>query len=56
MSAWPFTKKAFVWAIGASGMAVADILAGFSIPVIVFQSGNGEAGTREAGQPRLRDS
>lgn len=44
MSAWPFTKKAFVWAVGPSGMAVADMLAGFSIPVIVFQSGNGEAG------------
>ncbi|MGW8321172.1 MAG: hydrogenase iron-sulfur subunit [Thermodesulfobacteriota bacterium] len=44
MSAWPFTKKAFVWAIGPSGMAVAEILAGFSIPVIVFQSGIGEAG------------
>ena len=44
MKAWPFTKKAFVWAIGASGMAVADMLAGFSIPVIVFQSGKGEAG------------
>ena len=44
MSAWPFAKKAFVWAIGPSGMAVADVLAGFSIPVIVFQSGNEETG------------
>ena len=44
MSAWPFRKKAFVWAIGPSGMAVADVLAGFSIPVILFQSGNEEAG------------
>ena len=44
MSAWPFAKKAFVWAIGPSGMAVADVLAGFSIPVILFQSGNEETG------------
>jgi coenzyme F420-reducing hydrogenase delta subunit/Pyruvate/2-oxoacid:ferredoxin oxidoreductase delta subunit len=50
MKAWPFTKKAFVWAIGPYGMGVADMLAGFSIPVIVFQSGNGEAGDR-GGEP-----
>jgi coenzyme F420-reducing hydrogenase delta subunit/Pyruvate/2-oxoacid:ferredoxin oxidoreductase delta subunit len=50
MKAWPVTKKAFVWAVGPYGMGVADMLAGFSIPVIVFQSGNGEAGDR-GGEP-----
>ena len=38
--AWPFTKRAFVWAIApSSGRAVADILAGASIPVLLFRSG-----------------
>jgi coenzyme F420-reducing hydrogenase delta subunit/Pyruvate/2-oxoacid:ferredoxin oxidoreductase delta subunit len=44
MKLWPFTKRAFVWAAGASGTAVADILAGFSIPVDLFQPGSLEAG------------
>lgn len=40
MKVWPFTKQAFVWAIGCSGRRVADLLAGFSIPVVLFSSGS----------------
>jgi ferredoxin len=38
---WPFTKQAFVWANGPSGLRVAEVLAGLSIPVTVFQHGAG---------------
>ncbi len=35
---WPFTKQAFVWGIGCSGMRTANLLAGFSIPCLVLRS------------------
>jgi coenzyme F420-reducing hydrogenase delta subunit/NAD-dependent dihydropyrimidine dehydrogenase PreA subunit len=38
-NAWPFVQRAFVWAIGSSGLPVADLLAGWSIPVVLFQNG-----------------
>ena len=41
MKLWPFRKQAFVWAMGCSGRRVADLLAGFSIPVALFSSGSG---------------
>jgi coenzyme F420-reducing hydrogenase delta subunit/Pyruvate/2-oxoacid:ferredoxin oxidoreductase delta subunit len=59
MKLWPFTKQAFVWAIGCSGRRVAELLAGFSIPVALFSSGsNGRVEDRgeETAETRTRVS
>ncbi len=50
---WPFENRAFVWAVTCSGMHVARILAGFSIPAVVFQSESGKtdgSGEEEGGR------
>ena len=53
--AWPFTRRAFVWAMGpSSGRRVADILAGFSIPVVLFQPGADPEDVDEAGGNGVR--
>lgn len=43
MNKWPFAKEAFVWAMGSSGSRVSERLAALSIPVVLFQGGNGKA-------------
>jgi coenzyme F420-reducing hydrogenase delta subunit/Pyruvate/2-oxoacid:ferredoxin oxidoreductase delta subunit len=47
---WPFTKRAFVWGIGPSGARVAEVLAGLSIPVTLFQPGT------EGGDPAAAEA